>query len=144
MFARYKEIWYGVLFGIGAIGIDLVMHARMQKRDFSEELFAAELETIVYRAMFLAFGVALGWLLWHNSRREREFRKMQDHMARLQGQALAAATLAYAKLQIILTRTDNSSSSETLSVLHAMRDDLLRLKSLVDADANAESCNPGK
>lgn len=138
MLARYKEIWYGILFGFGAIGIDLLMHARMQKRSVLEELLDSEPAGLIYRAFFLAFGVALGWLLWRNNTREREFRNMQDDLQRLTRQVSTFVTLSYSKLQIILARSDGASSAETANMLHAMRDDLQRLRGALDAPTSSK------
>ena len=134
MFSRYKELFYGVLFGVGAIAIDLLMHARISKHEFTDEVLDWQPAVLVYRTVFLAFGVALGWLLWRNNRREREFRKMQEHLARLKEQTSASTTLAYSKLQVILMRSDiELAAPETLNLLHAMRDDLKQLKSSVES-----------
>ena len=38
MLQKYKEIFYGVLFGLGACTIDTVMHARMENTSFWIEM----------------------------------------------------------------------------------------------------------
>lgn len=132
MFSRYKEVWYGLAFGIGAVLIDIVMHSRMQGHDVSEELMSLAADMLIYRIAFLAFGGTVGWMLWRHNRREREFRKMQERLEQLAHQASATVTLTYAKLQVVLTRPDTSCSPEAMAALHSMREELQRLRSVVE------------
>ena len=39
MVQRYKELFYGLLFGLGASAIDVSMHASMEQHGFWAELF---------------------------------------------------------------------------------------------------------
>lgn len=130
MFSRYKEVWYGLAFGIGAVLIDIVMHGRMQGRDVAEEFASPDM--LIYRIGFLAFGGTVGWMLWRHNRREREFRKMQDRVEQLAHQASATVTLTYAKLQMVLTRPDATCSPETMTILRSMAEELQRLRHVVE------------
>jgi hypothetical protein len=60
MFQKYKEIFYGLLFGIGAGIIDANMHARMERGSFWSELIRPQPAMIFYRVLFVFFGLALG------------------------------------------------------------------------------------
>ena len=71
MLRRYREIFYGLLLGLGAWFIDVVMHARIEDRGFWEELFRFEAKTFFYRLMFVAFGLLIGWSLWEEQARAR-------------------------------------------------------------------------
>lgn len=134
MMSRYKEIWYGVGFGAGAVAIDVVMHARMRGHDVAEELATLAPDMLVYRIGFLAFGATVGWMLWRHNRREREFRKMQERLEQLAHQASATVTLAYAKLQFVLTRPDTTCSAETIAILHSMGEELQKLRGAVEVN----------
>ena len=74
MITRYREVFFGLLFGVAATALDIIMHARMQEHSFAEELIHPDLEMLFYRVLFLAFGLALGVLLWRTNVRQRESR----------------------------------------------------------------------
>lgn len=133
MVGRYKELWYGLGFGAGAVAIDIFMHARMLDRTVAEEVFAFETNMLLYRIAFLGFGGVLGWMLWRHNRREREFRRVQDQLEQLARQVSATVTMTYANLQVVLTRSDMNCSPETITFLHSMRDELQALRQVADA-----------
>ncbi len=56
MFQKYKEIFYGILFGLGAGIIDTVMHARMENTSFWIEMVQPQPAMIFYRVLFILFG----------------------------------------------------------------------------------------
>lgn len=62
MWQRYKEVFYGLLFGVGASEIDVSMHASMEQQGFFTELVRPNPAMVAYRVCFIAFGLALGWL----------------------------------------------------------------------------------
>jgi len=64
MLQRYKEVFYGLLFGLGASVIDVFMHASMEQQGFWMELIHPQPIMVAYRVFFIAFGLALGGLLW--------------------------------------------------------------------------------
>jgi|SRR5205809_7369794 len=78
MISRYREVFFGLLIGLAAGVIDVIMHARMQDRSFAEELMQPHIEMLFYRILFLALGVALGLLLWKKNQRERESRHLAE------------------------------------------------------------------
>jgi len=112
MLQRYKEIFYGILFGLGAGMIDSVMHARMANRSFWTELFQPQPEMIFYRVLFLLFGLGLGWLLWLKNKRERDFRQVTETLGRFHRELCAPALLMHTRLQVLLTREDFHLSRE--------------------------------
>lgn len=112
MFHRYREIFYGLLFGLGACAIDIVMHSRMADRDLSTELFQPELAMLFYRGLFIVFGLTVGLLLWQRSKREREFRVLADTLERFHHDIVSPAVLMHAKLQLLLTRDEFHLSPE--------------------------------
>ena len=67
---------------------------------------------LIYRTLFILFGLALGWLLWKNNKREREFRNLSDIVRRFRQQYDGPALLMHAKLQLLLTRQDLHFSDE--------------------------------
>jgi hypothetical protein len=48
MLQKYKEIFYGILFGLGACTIDTVMHARMENTSFWIEMLQPQPAMIFY------------------------------------------------------------------------------------------------
>lgn len=61
---------------------------------------------ILYRLVFVLLGFVLGWLLWKNNTREREFRRVTETLDRLQHDCGTQAVLLRSKLQTLLTRDD--------------------------------------
>ncbi len=112
MFQKYKEIVYGLLFGVGAAVIDTVMHSQMTDRSFWVEFMRPEPAMIFYRVLFLVFGLALGWLLWQKNKRERDFRQLTETLERFHRELCAPAILMHTKLQVLLTRQDFHLSRE--------------------------------
>lgn len=110
MLQRYKEIFYGLLFGLGASLIDMEMHARMEHGSFMAELVQPAM--IFYRVLYILFGLALGWLLWQKNKRERDLRKLTETVARFHREIGGAALVMHTKLQLLLTKEDLQLSRE--------------------------------
>jgi hypothetical protein len=72
MLQKYKEIFYGGLFGFGAAVLDTFMDARMEGLSFGDELVQHR-AMLFYRTLFILFGLALGWLLWQKNKRSASF-----------------------------------------------------------------------
>jgi hypothetical protein len=117
MLQKYKEIFYGILFGLGAGIIDTVMHARMENTSFWIEMLQPQPAMIFYRALFIFFGVALGWLLWQKNKRERDFRHLAETVEKFHRDLCAPALLMHTKLQVLLTRQDLQLSREAEEVV---------------------------
>ena len=117
MLQKYKEIFYGILFGLGACTIDTIMHARMENTSFWIEMLQPQPAMIFYRVLFILFGVALGWLLWQKNKRERDFRYLAETVEKFHRDLCAPALLMHTKLQVLLTRQDLQLSSETEDVV---------------------------
>ena len=112
MFQKYKEIVYGLLFGVGAAIIDTVMHAQMTGRSFWAESVNPQPAMIFYRVLFLFFGLALGWLLWQKNKRERDFRQLTETLERFRRELCVPALLMHTRLQVLLTKQDFHLSRE--------------------------------
>ena len=106
MLSRYKEVFYGLLFGLGASVIDVFMHASMEQQGFWMELIHPQPMMAAYRVFFIAFGLGLGWLLWRKNRVERDFRRLAETVDQLKHRIAQPAVLIHSKMQLILTRTD--------------------------------------
>ncbi len=106
MLQRYKEIFYGLLFGLGASAIDASMHASMEQQGFWTELLHPQPAMAAYRGSFILFGLALGWLLWRKNRVERDFRSLLETVEQFRRGINAPALLIHTKLQLLLTRGD--------------------------------------
>ena len=127
---RYREVVYGLVFGLGACAIDIVMHARMNGRSALEELIRPDPAMIIYRALFLAFGVVLGMLLWQKSRREREARDLAQRMEQLRHEISGPAILIHANVQLLLTREASAAAGEAEPLLRTIYEESKKLRSL--------------
>ena len=105
MFQKYKEILFGLAFGIGAVVIDISMDAMAGGNSFNDEM-AEHPGMLLYRAVFVVFGLVLGWLLWQNNRREREVRRVAEMLHKLQQECGTQGLLLRASLQTLLMRAD--------------------------------------
>jgi hypothetical protein len=105
MLQKYKEITYGVLFGVGAVIIDALMDAHMDAEDFSTALVGHR-AMLLYRLLFIAYGLIFGFLLWQRSRRERDFRHLAEAFKRIRLECGRIALLIHANMQLLLTRDD--------------------------------------
>jgi len=92
MLQRYKEILFGLAFGIGAFLLDTNMDAAAGGNNFLEEVVAHP-GMLLYRALFILLGLALGWLLWQRNRREREARQLAETLNRLRQKCAAQGLL---------------------------------------------------
>lgn len=110
MLRKYKEIFYGFLIGLGAWTIDAAMHAQSAGRSFWAELVWPQGVAMVYRLLFIAFGLALGWSLWKKNVREREFRRLAEVLERFHREIVGPTFLIHGKLEVVLTRKDMSLS----------------------------------
>lgn len=132
MILRYKEVFYGILFGLGAVVIDTVMHSRMLNRTLWEELTTANPEMVFYRVLFLVFGSTAGWLMWHSNQRERDFRALATRFSQFRSRLAPLVTMTYSRLQVALTHADsNTLPKELTDALQAVYQDLHRLKSAI-------------
>src|SRR5262249_1050436 len=99
-----KELFYGLLFGLGAVLIDVFMHTSMDRQDFWTDLIRPEPMMLGYRIFFVCFGLFLGWLLWRKNKTERDFRRQA--VDRLQRNVSQHSLLIHTKMQVLLTRAD--------------------------------------
>ena len=130
MLQKYKEIFYGGLFGFGAGVLDTFMDARMGGLSFWDELVQHR-TMLFYRTLFILFGLALGWLLWQKNKRERQFRDLTEILKRFRQEYGGPAILMHAKLQVLLTREDLRLSAEAEEIVQFVYRQSQDLQSLV-------------
>ena len=130
MLQKYKEIFYGGLFGLGAAVLDTFMDARMEGLSFGDELVQHR-AMLFYRTLFILFGLALGWLLWQKNKRERQFRDLSETLKRFRQEYGGPAILMHAKLQVLLTREDLHLSVEAEDIVQFVYQRSQDLQSLV-------------
>jgi hypothetical protein len=87
---------------------------------------------LFYRAVFILFGLALGWLLWQKNKREREFRDLSEILKRFRQEYGGPAILMHAKLQVLLTRKDLHLSDEAEQLVQFVYQQSQDLQSLVN------------
>jgi len=127
----YREILYGLAFGLSAWLIDAVMHAWTENRSFWDELIQPGIATVAYRALFVAFGLALGWSLWQKSRRERDFRRLTALLGDFQREISGPAFLLHSKLQLLLIKEDLQCSAQTQELIRSLHVEVNRIQTLV-------------
>ena len=130
MLQRYREIFYGLLLGLGAWIIDVVMHSQTEGGGFWAELIRLEGATLFYRLLFVAFGFALGWSLWQKSKRERDFRQLAEILNRFHREIGEPAFLIHAKLEVLLTREDFHLAPGAEEIIRFVYDKSQRIVSL--------------
>ncbi|MDT8069523.1 MAG: hypothetical protein ROO76_15270 [Terriglobia bacterium] len=116
---KYKEVIFGVLFGVGASLIDVAMHTTMRGGDWLAELLHPTLVMAAYRTLFLVFGVGLGILLWQRNRTERDFRRLSAAFDALRRELTAPSMLVHTNLQLLLTRHQDQLSPDATAVIRA-------------------------
>ena len=83
MFQKYREIFRGGIIGLGAAALDTFIDAQTQENSFVDQI-TQHPTVMLYRAIFLGFGLAIGFLIWRNRRRERDFQRIFLAAERLQ------------------------------------------------------------
>lgn len=109
MLRKYKEIFFGLAFGIAAVLIDTGMDSVVDQNSLGDEV-AEHPGMMLYRVVFILLGLGLGWLLWKNNRREREYRELTESLCQLKQQCEKQALLLRATLQNLLIRDDTQLS----------------------------------
>jgi hypothetical protein len=132
MVHKYKEIFYGILFGVGASIMDSVMDARAEGLGLWDELIQHP-GMLLYRALFVLLGLGLGWLLWQKNKREREFRDLAEMLKRFRQECGGAALVMHAKLQLLLTREDLHLSNEAEGLIRSLYEKSQDLQTLLNS-----------
>jgi hypothetical protein len=116
MLQKYKEIFFGLAFGIGAFFLDTNMDAVADGNSFLEEVIVHP-GMLLYRALFILLGLGLGWLLWQRNRREREARQLAETLNNLRQECATQGLLLRTTLQRLLTRDDLHLAPEASQLL---------------------------
>lgn len=132
MLRHYKEIMYGLIFGLGAACIDTFVDATTEHRAF----WHFGLGMLLYRSLFVLFGFMLGWLLWRNSQSERESRSLTAAIQKLQHDIGPPAVIIHAQTQLLLTKPGASLPPDVEVIVRSIHEQSLRLQSITK-DSNA-------
>jgi H+/Cl- antiporter ClcA len=128
MLTSYKEIVYGAVFGFMALLLDTAMDAKAESQGFLAEI-ATHPAMMLYRLLFIIFGMLIGWLLWRNNQREREVRSMMDALRHFHQEYEARAVVLHTSLQTLLTK-DLHLSPETEDLIRNVYEKSRELQSL--------------
>jgi len=109
--------------------MDTAMDAHIEGQSFWPELVGRP-TMLLYRALFLVFGLILGWLLWQKSKRERDFRHLSETLKRFHEEYGRNAVLMHTKLQVILTKQDLHLSPEAEELIQFVYQRSQELQSL--------------
>jgi hypothetical protein len=126
MLRHYKEIFYGLIFGLGAAFIDTFVDASTQHTAFWD----FGLGMLLYRGLFVLFGFILGWLLWRNNQSERESRSLITAMEKLQSDIGPVTVIIHAQTQLLLTRSGTPLPPEIELVVRSIHEQSLKLQSI--------------
>jgi len=141
MISRYREVFFGLLIGLAASVIDVIMHARMQGRSLAEELIQPDIGMLFYRVLFLIFGAALGLLLWKKNQRERESRHLAEALDKLGREIAAPAIIIHTQAQLLLTREHPALPAEAESAVRTIYEQSTRLQSLTNRQRSSDNLN---
>ena len=130
MFQKYREIFYGVIIGFGAACLDTFIDAQTQENSFWDEV-TQHPSMMLYRAIFLLFGLAIGWLVWRNRRRERDFQRLVEVAERFHRDCGKQALLIYTKVQVLLTRDDLHLQPDAKELVNSVYQQAQELQTLV-------------
>lgn len=142
MLNRYKEIFYGLLLGLGAWVIDAMMHAKEEGGSFWGELVHMHGGTLLYRIFFIAFGLALGWSLWTRSSREREFRRLAEIYESFHREVADPAFLIHAKCEELLWLDDSQLPPKARELVRFVYDKARTIESLAKERLFIEAKTP--
>ena len=119
MLQNYKEIFFGLAFGIGAVLIDTFMDAMADGNSLVDEV-TEHPAMLLYRAVFIVLGLGLGWLLWRRNQRERRYRQFAQTLRTIQQESEKQTLLLRSTLQNLLIRDDVTlSDAASQMVQHA-------------------------
>lgn len=141
MLRHYREIFYGLLFGVGAAIIDIFTDARMGNKSFWD----VSAGMLLYRVLFVAFGLVLGWLLWRKNQREREFRHLLAAYEKLRQGIGAPCVVIHAQAQLLLARQNPPLPPEVQVVVRSIYEQSQKLQSLTKeraAEGRMEATGP--
>jgi hypothetical protein len=130
MFRKYRDIFYGGIIGLAAACLDTFIDAQTQGNSFAEEI-TQHPSMMLYRAIFLLSGLAIGCLVWRNRRRERDFQRIFANAERLQQGCSKQSLLINTKIQVLLTRDDFHLSPEAQELLRGIYDSSKEVQTLV-------------
>jgi hypothetical protein len=99
----YKEIFYGIAFGLGAAALDTLIDARQAEESFFTGI-TSHPGMLLYRMLFVVYGLLLGWLLWKNNQRERDLRSAMEQLRKFHREYEAQGIVLHANLQMLLTK----------------------------------------
>jgi hypothetical protein len=103
MASDYKEIVYGIVFGIAAAVLDTALDARGEGQSLTGEV-GGHPAMMIYRLLFVLLGFFIGWLLWRNNRRERQFRSLVEQIRHFYHAYESQALVLHTNLQLLLTK----------------------------------------
>ena len=126
MLRHYKEIVYGLIFGIGAACLDTLVDATTEHKAFWD--FSSGM--LLYRGLFILFGFLLGWLLWRNNQSERESRSMIVAIQKVQAEIGPPAVIIHAQTQLLLTKPGLPLPPEIEVIVRSIHDQSLKLQSV--------------
>src|SRR5262249_27574734 len=126
MLRHYKEIFYGLIFGLGAACIDTFVDASTEHKAFWD--FGAGM--LLYRGLFILFGFLLGWLLWRTNQSERESRSLIAGMQKLQSEIGPPTVIIHAQTQLLLTKPGAPLPPELEVIVRSIHDQSLKLQIL--------------
>jgi hypothetical protein len=130
MFRKYREIFYGGMIGLGAVCLDTFIDAQTEGNSFADQI-TEHPSVMLYRAIFLFFGLAIGFLIWRNRRRERDLQRAISTAEQLHQGCSKEALLINTKIQVLLTRDDFHLSPEAQELLRGVYDRSKELQTLV-------------
>ena len=126
MLTRHREIFYGLVFGVGAALLDTLIDAIVQDKPYWD----VPIVMILYRFLFILFGLLLGWLLWRANTSEREFRSLQEQVQELRHKIGAPTFVIHTQALLLLGRDASQLSPEAQSMVRIIYEQSQKLQSI--------------
>lgn len=126
MMKGHREIFVGLMFGVGAALLDMLIDAVAQDKAFLD----VPAFMVLYRFLFIIFGLFLGWLLWRKNTSEREFRSLQDQVQELRHKIGAPTTVIHTQALLLLGGDTSQLSPQVQSVVRTIYEQSQKLQSI--------------
>lgn len=127
---EFREIAFGGLFGLGATAIDIVMHARMHGQELVDQILHPGPGMAFYRALNVAFGLILGWVLWRRNKKERRFRLLLKQLCDTVDLFDGHATVVYANAQWLLMQEPSKLPEDATASVGKLQEHMQKIRVL--------------
>lgn len=136
MFRRYKEVWCGVVIGIGIWAFDAILHASGEPRSgfgtFARELITSDPPRLLFRILFLIVSTVLGHCLRQIRERERRVLDLQMTIDSLRHQMVNPLLLIVGYSSSLALKEGRPASRETVEMVSKIQINARKVNELIN------------